>query len=212
MRPIRAIIWRAYEHLLLPILARRARRYIHSFEPRLSGVGQPLKVETLIRLLEQRKPHCIIEFGAGTNSTPCFAAYAKRNGAKFISFEAVPEWKHRATAEAAAFGSVEMHLANIEPSETGVRYVADIPEDADFIFVDGPTKAGHVPTMNVPLLLRSGLRPRTVVVDGRHPTIDAILQEAAPYDLAPDFHYAFVKERWRDLLPIRHESVFTLKA
>lgn len=209
-RAARALVWRCYEHVALPILKPISRRFIARHEPRLAGVSQPLKVATIIRLLLARKPRSIVEFGAGLNSTPALAWYANKTGARLVSFEAIKEWTTAAKAASEIFGPVDLRTVLTEPSEEGVRYAAEIPADADFIFVDGPTRAGHIPTMNVPLWLRKGARPRTIVIDGRHPTIDAVLKEAGNYSLAPDFHYAFENDRWSGLLPIRHETVFTL--
>jgi hypothetical protein len=98
----------------------------------------------------------------------------------------------------------------------GRRYNAELPP-ADFIYVDGPssraTEGAKGPCCDVLALWDRRVRPKTIVVDGRFPTIESMLKAdaAAEYDFSPETHYRMVTAPSAAFGSYRRHSVFRLK-
>ncbi|WP_340117713.1 hypothetical protein [Pelagibius sp. 7325] len=187
------------------------------------SVRQPFKGWDLWKILLAEKPRKIVELGSGTTSA-VFALYARRNDAAYVAFEHHPEWCQvtldclRAAnvigAEDAPVKCVPMREDSARPS-TG--FVEDVPDDADFFYVDGPPcpirDGRKLPNDDVVRLLDRGGRPQCIVVDGRIDTVDLIRAHpaGAEYELAPSYVYCVRRGRWRDALSFAEHSVFRRK-
>lgn len=211
------------------------REKLLAFEPEIAGglekffekTGKKkadyyLRLTEILDTLEATQPKCIYEMGSGRSSM-IFASWAKKNNVKFTALEQLEFWLEL-TNEILAPISKEKHLkfsGLIEIERFGGRYKEDIPLDADFIYVDGPTisttdntitflkKSCYTDTADY---LRRGGKPKAIMVEGRTESADLILAEAERaglnFKFLPGFHWAIQRNLYKDALPARHHSIF----
>lgn len=210
MDPIGSLVWRSYS-----LAARVARpiavRGVARFDRRLPAPGLPLKARAVIRLLERHRPRFVVELGAG-QSTGWFAAYAAKSGARVLSFDQNAEWLGDTLAAARQLGPVKGIVSAKIEHAAGARYTGEIPLEADFVFIDGPWAAKHVPCIDILNLFARGGRPKVICVDGRVATVDAIrnadLALGLGYRFRPEFIYCVRKRAWLAALAVNGQSTF----
>lgn len=181
-----------------------------------------LRLTEILDTLKATKPHCIYEMGSGRSSM-IFASWAKKNNIAYTAFEQLDFWLEL-TNEILAPISNEKHLKASELIEIegfGGRYKEDIPLDADFIYVDGPTisvenntttflkKSCYTDTADY---IRRGGKPKVIMVEGRTESVDLIIAEAEKADLKykflPGFHWAIQRNLYTKAISARHHSIF----
>jgi hypothetical protein len=154
----------------------------------------------ILRWLDRRKPRAIHELGSGRSSV-VYAVWASRNGARHTAFEESAAWQSLTMrAIEIAGGKGEVILTPVERTNTAASYFRAIPQDADFIYVDGPsggrtdfaTPDGRAISMDIVEHVRGGALPGTIMFDGRETAFRALLslQEARHYAVSPQYHLA----------------------
>jgi len=186
-----------------------------------SGSGrQPLKGRDLWSLLERFRPRFIAEMGSGTTSA-VFALWALRRGARYVAYEHDQAWARVTEGSLRQAGIVDGLESPIRFVPSRVRgdgqatgFVESIPEDADFVYVDGPPckiEGGRkVPNDDVVRLFDAGAVPRVVVVDGRVQTVDLIRGHPVgrAYSFEPSYIYCYRRGLWGLALRCREHTVF----
>lgn len=179
---------------------------------------QPLRGADIIVQLRRHSPRNIWELGSGS-STGVFASYASTRGARSVTVEHSDQWRNVTLAALERAGlatdAAEVVLAPTRLDERGVGYAIDVPDDVDFVYVDGPPtkdKSGRVhPCIDVLDALDRGARPRVILVDGRDPTLAALRGHsvvAAEYDVQIGQRSRHAKlPSWRDRLRFRPHHV-----
>ena len=174
----------------------------------LNNLWQEYKLFSLWQLLCQRRPHCILELGAGT-STAIFAAYIREcAGAHLTSVDEEPHWIETAAAISRISPGDKCFDLHPSPKETGSflnkqasRYKLVPPRDYDFVFIDGPTISDAVNGVNADVfLILETQRPKTIVIDMRegtarqlfkmyHAEYDAFLSDLFIENLRENYNY-----------------------
>lgn len=162
-----------------------ARREIESLLAVKPDPWLAARMLDLKKILRARQPKCIVEFGSGM-STVLFALYCDRSNARLLSFEEDPKWATitKSAVKASGANSFEPTVATKVTEPDKVYFDASVPEDADFLFVDGPANTVHgqkVPCTDVHRALDRGLTPETIVVSGRAETARSIQLYAPDY-------------------------------
>lgn len=209
-----------YTRLRTPALMRAYRSVAET-----GGKGatqQPYKGYDLLRILRCHRPRRILELGSGT-TTAVFAYYAKHHGATLISYEHSSEWAKSTNRSLVASGLVAdpspVRVVNMRVAEdrSGTYYADPIPEDADFVYVDGPPclkfDGNKKPNLDVIRLFDRGIYPACIVVDGRTETVDRILEHpvAAKYRAEFEFIYAFRHCHYMTCLKFNRHTILTLQ-
>lgn len=170
------------------------------------SVNLPLKAEALIEVLERTRPKSIIEFGSG-HSTTQFAAYAAKHGdVDVATIDENAGYQREWLAKARKISDrVYGHCYPVVEAGPLAWYDGG-PTTADLIFVDGPMASDarkNFPKlqraeMDVPTLLLGGARPKTILVDGRIGTVNALLRSAggSEYRFYPEFIYTALTGGW----------------
>ena len=155
-------------------------------------------------------PTSIHELGSGRSSL-VFSLWAKRHGIPYMAFEQGADWVSMTSAAIESLGGAGriVHTQTRRLGERGIRFSADIPDDADFIYVDGPI--GSPVNFDVSDHLGRGCRPRTILVDGRTQTCEhlASLPEAMNYDVQFQFK---VLPQCVNQTEIRRHTSFVLRS
>jgi hypothetical protein len=181
-----------------------------------------LRLTEILETLEKTEPKYIYEMGSGRSSM-IFASWAKKRGIDFIALEQLDFWQELTNEILAPISSGNNHLKSsdiIEIENFGGRYKENIPLEADFIYVDGPT---IVVTNNTTTYLRKscytdvadyirrGGKPKVIMVEGRTESVDLIISEAEKaglrFKLLPGFHWAIQRNLYLDALSARHHSI-----
>lgn len=199
-----------------PILHETYRAFVQHNQ---SGTPrQPYKGWDLWKTLERFRPKKIIELGSGTTSA-VFSLYAQRYHIEYLCYEHSPEWaavtekclrQTRLIDETSPVKVAKMYVAEDE-STSG--FLESVPEDADFIYVDGPPcpiiKGIKKPNNDVVRLLERGGRPQCIVIDGRIDTVDFIRYHplARDYFFEPSYVYSFRRGLWGQALKCREHSI-----
>ena len=182
---------------------------------------QPHKGWDLWRLLEKYKPKSIVELGSGTTSA-AFALWAKRNNAKYICYEHHAEWAKVTEDCLREAGLVEgespVHVveSRLNDDSKSIGFVESLPDDVDFIYVDGPpcsmNGSGKLPNNDVNRLLQNGGKPTTIVIDGRVDTVDYIRSHefGKNYKFEPSYVYALSNGLWSEALKNKEHSILSL--
>jgi hypothetical protein len=209
------------------LTVRRSPRLLKAYEVISQGGGhgashQPFKGYDLQRILDRQQPRYIVELGSGT-TTAVFSDYVRRTQAKLVTFEHDAQWAQITQLGLAAAGFGDNSPVRIVGTyegdlKRGSGYVEPIPNEADFIYVDGPPTLVQdgckQPNLDVVKLFDRGARPRCIVVDGRTETVDLILQHpsAASYNVEFEFIYAFRHGMWAKCLKFKRHTVMVTKS
>jgi hypothetical protein len=181
---------------------------------------QPFKGWDVWQQLVRFKPMHIVELGSGTTSA-VFALWRQRTDAKYVCFEHHPAWAEvteRCLREAnliTGASPVQVVPARDDPHRGTTGFAQDIPNAADFIYVDGPPtrlpNGKKVGGDDVYRLLDTGARPAAIVVDGRSETVDLIRSHpaAANYLFEPGYVHAMRNGMWQQALQGREHSIFS---
>ena len=161
----------------------------------LSHPYQRYKLLCLYRLLNDRKPTEIIEFGSGS-TTPIFADFVRRNpNARLTVVDESADWLER-SGELAGLSEADervrcLHCPRVVSEGTdglAIKHDFTPDRDFDFVFVDGPsldvdgrTRKDAVNTNVFDLVAR--FPPSTIVVSVRRATAKACASRLVPqYD------------------------------
>lgn len=207
MRPIASVLWRGLD-LIQKWQAPINRRNLGKYDSRLPATIYVRRAVSLLALLEKYQPRSIVELGSG-ESSGWFAAYASKHpGTKVLSIDEWPEWQSRETRVAQQIGGVEFQIAKkIHEPPNGWHYDIDLPE-ADFVFVDGPYHQTQDAGMDVPHMLKRGLRPKVICVDGRTTGVDVLRTMTPDYEFFPQMIWCFERNTLLPAVAMRQHSVF----
>jgi hypothetical protein len=184
---------------------------------------QPYKGWDLWMQLCRIRPHSVVELGSGTTSA-VFALWSRRNATTYICFEHHAEWAkvtENCLREAGLIDEkspVRVVAVREAADQRATGFVAPVPPQGDFIYVDGPpTRLASGPKVandDVYRMLDGGATPRAIVVDGRLDTVDLIRSHprASAYAFEPSFVYAIRRGLWRQALRGREHTVFLLRS
>jgi hypothetical protein len=184
---------------------------------------QPFKGWDLWKILHAVEPQSIVELGSGTTSA-VFALWSQRTGVPYTAFEHY-EWWAKVTIQClteaglapAAGRGVVCIPTKIKPDQSSVGFEQPLPQDADFLYIDGPPcvlEGGRkVPNDDATRLLDQGNLPKAIVVDGRVETVDLLLKHPAiaQYSFFPGLAYCLRKGFFRQALAGREHSIFIRK-
>jgi len=180
---------------------------------------QPFKGWELWQLLEKYQPKSIAEMGSGTTSA-VFALWAKKHGAKYVCYEHHSEWAKvtesclRETDLIQGESPVRFVSTRVRDDQMATGFVKSIPEDADFIYVDGPPctleNGSKVPNDDVVRLFDKGYKPEVIIVDGRLDTVDLIREHEIGqfYDCSLSLVYCLRRGRYLDVITAPEHTVF----
>lgn len=180
---------------------------------------QPFKGWELWNLLEKYKPKHIAEMGSGTTSA-VFALWAEKNRATYVCYEHHAEWAKitesclRDTDLIKGDSPVKVIPTRVSDDKKANGFIESVPEDADFIYVDGPPckleDGTKVPNDDVIRLFDHGGKPRTIVVDGRLETVDIIREHelGKKYIFTPSLVFCLRRGRYFDVMTAPEHSVF----
>lgn len=220
--PYRAGIARAW--MMTVRYDRRLRSFYRGLAGgRATGVRkQPFRGADIIRQLRRCAPRYICELGSGS-STGVFASYVERHDAQAVAFEHDSNWRE-VTLEALRLsgldtGRLKVTRVDTRVDERGVGYASPVPDDADFVYVDGPPSKDdggrNFACVDVLEALERGARPGTIMVDGRKPTVAALREHPV---VQTEYEAVFAREdgradrlSWREALVFRPHHVFTLR-
>ena len=187
----------------------------------------PWRELDLLKLLGSARPRRIVELGSG-GSTAVFAAWVRETpGASLVSYDHSKEWTDLTSYALEGAGllphrHVELRVVPTRESDRGSSYDMTLDAGIDLLYVDGPPVLfRNGPTANQDAInhLDSGGRPRTIMIDKRLATVEAIrIHPAADdYSFTPGLPWLVENRRcgFGDLAAFgayhRH-SVFTRKA
>jgi hypothetical protein len=184
---------------------------------------QPFKGWDLWKILQAVRPQSIVETGSGTTSA-VFALWSQRSGASYTAFEHYEGWAQvsiqcltEAGLAPAAGRGIVCIPTQIKPDQSSVGFEQPLPQDADFLYIDGPPcvlEGGRkVPNDDATRLLDQGNLPKAIVVDGRVETVDLLLKHPAiaHYSFFPSLAYCLRKGLFRKALAGREHSIFIRK-
>ena len=110
-----------------------------------SGVLSTLRLIQLSRIIEQKKPQLVYEFGAGV-STVLIAQLLKSYGGKLVSFEQSPQYyeQFQLNFPKELKDTADVQLVNVKldwfGDYRGIYYDFDPPPHIDFVYIDGATR------------------------------------------------------------------------
>jgi hypothetical protein len=202
--------------------AERDRQVVSDFDPRLieafaefertSGTHTRdvlYRAADIIDWLSRVCPTSIHELGSGRSSL-VFSLWAKRQGIPYVAFEQGADWVAMTSAAIESLGGAGriVHTETRRIREIGTRFSANIPDDADFIYVDGP-----IGTVNFDVSdhLGRGCRPRTILVDGRTLTCEYLASLPAATDYDVQFQFKALPQ-CVDQTEIRRHTSFVLSS
>lgn len=227
-RALQRIVLRKFErHRLLRAHARHRARHPALYDGNdailaryhadggLNHDYQDYKLACLRALLRDRRPLLTLELGSGS-TTPVFADYVRATpGARLVTVDESPDYLRQA-AEIAGIERGDLRFSLVVRQRelvrdaagrvSEMRYLGSFPDAYDMVFIDGPSsvdeqgkKNKQALASNIFDILQQHL-PRTIVVDGRHATVTALMErfgdryEAYPTDLMrgrirPDYRY-----------------------
>lgn len=148
----------------------------------LGARSQPWPAIDLVRTIDLINPRSYLEYGSGC-STGVFASFAKSDESiRVESVEEDPDWASFTRDSLAAAGllgrNVTVSVAPRQESAEGVSYAFDVQGEPDLVLVDGPRvrriNGVQPPCLDILSILAAGKRPKAIVVDARHATVDAI--------------------------------------
>jgi hypothetical protein len=184
---------------------------------------QPFKGRDLWKILQRARPQSIIELGSGTTSA-VFALWSQRYGSTYYAYEHHEGWADvtNKCLQKAGLKRSDVPLiisvpTRLNSAQSEVGFERNIPDDVDFVYVDGPpctlADGRKIPNNDVYRLLDRGMLPKTIVVDGRIETIDLLLQHPliVRYRFSPSLDYCLRKKELIGALIGREHSVFYLK-
>lgn len=163
----------------------------------------------------------IAEMGSGTTSG-VFALWSEKHGAKYICYQHHPEWAKitesclRGTGLVKGESPVRVIPSRASGDQLAIGFVETIPEDADFIYIDGPPckleNGIQVPEDDMVRLLDNGHRPKTIVVDSRLEAFDLIRKREVgkTYDFTPSLVYCLRRGRYLDAITASEHAVLSL--
>jgi cephalosporin hydroxylase len=165
--------WQLERRGLLKLLANR---------PSTAYPPDPVDLWFLYRQVRSRKPHCVLEFGAGC-STVILAQALYENGAggKLYTVDAVPQWADitarclpRHLQSVASVTASDMKSVQVDDGAERVLCHEHVPTvDPDFVYLDGPDFQDFEGKFDVPAAADLiDLEPKFgkkiyVVIDGR---------------------------------------------
>lgn len=132
----------------IPGLPERLEEFRSNFG---SNFGRGLRLAHIDHLYRKLKPEFIFEFGAGV-STFIFAELLRDNyqkggnGGKIVSFEQSPDYFERLNKSFPKdlLEFIELKLCPVQlkwwKDERGIFYKTPVPNKADLIYIDGPTR------------------------------------------------------------------------
>ena len=160
----------------------------------LSGQYQWMRLKELAEIQSQIEFKRVLELGTGA-STKMFSELVGKDG-KVVSLEESEHWLQRTTESVGKLENTEFihceRIVEVVDEEIVVRYRAPeniYKENYDLVYIDGPTTKlsqdeiarikGEIPdtisntvaTIDSDLLMKNGIRPKLVVVDGKRPSI-----------------------------------------
>jgi len=185
---------------------------------------QPFKGRDLWRILDSVRPASIVELGSGTTSA-VFALWAREHAARYTAYEHHQAWSEVTSrcldeaglAPAAGSAGIVCIPTRVAADQSSIGFAQALPEDADFLYVDGPPcvldSGRKVPNDDATRLLDGGHRPRAIVIDGRTETVDLLLKHPAisKYDFRPGLAYCLRKGLFLQALAGREHTLFLLK-
>ncbi|NJM31802.1 MAG: hypothetical protein HC848_01585 [Limnobacter sp.] len=176
-----------------------------------------------MEILQTIKPKAIVELGSGTTSA-VFALWSQKNNAAYTAFEHHEGWAKVTSDCLQEAGLAPAHGPGIvcvatqsSADESCVGFKEPLPENADFLYIDGPPcmlKNGRkVPNDDAIRLLNRGVLPKAIVIDGRTETVDLLLKHPAiaRYAFKPGLAYCLRKGLFIQALAGREHSLFLLK-
>ena len=181
---------------------------------------QPFKGWELWQLLEKHQPKYIAEMGSGTTSA-VFALWAKKHGAKYVCYEHHPDWAKvtesclREAGLVKDESPVRVIPSRVRDDQKATGFVESIPDDTDFVYVDGPPcmleNGTKVPNDDVVRLFDNGHSPEVIVVDGRLETVDLIREHefGKAYDFMPSLVYCLRRRHYLDATTAPEHTVFS---
>ncbi len=198
------------------------RQVVSSFDPRLIEAFAELEAAShtrtrevihraadIIEWLSNVRPTSIHELGSGRSSL-VFSLWAKRHGIPYVAFEQSTYWVSIVSAAIDSLGGAGkiVHIGTRRVDELSNRFVADIPDDADFIYLDGP-----IGTINLDVAdhLARGCRPATILVDGRTRTCEHLASIPAASDYEVQFQFKALPQ-YLDRSEIRRHTSFVLRS
>jgi predicted O-methyltransferase YrrM len=218
---------RVISHLAWLLTARYDKR-LRSFRRSLIGGSatgvraQPFRGLDIILQLRRHAPRSICELGSGA-STGVFASYVERHRGRHVAFEHDERWRQvtlqALKASGLDHGDLEVIQSDARATARGVGYTAPIPDDVDFVYVDGPPAKDETgrrfACVDILEALDRGARPGTIMVDGREQTVSALLMHPAVQgEYEVDFQRGSGRSglpAWRESLRFRPHHIFTLR-
>lgn len=186
----------------------------------------PWRVLDIEKVLNEFSPKHIVELGGGS-STGQFARYVQAyEGSSLLSIDESAEWGGLTQAAMERAGmfphpGIDLITASRLENEYGSYYQAELPENIDLLYIDGPSvmKKDGVKTANQDILMYfdRGQTPAVIMVDGRNATVDAIRGHlnSSMYTFIPSMQYLIITRSWpyisRNLGKFHRHSVFIKK-
>jgi hypothetical protein len=232
MNPMRGILWKIYKSALPRLSDGRAKSALDMIDPKImDGISEivsraslsmshmPYQGLDVAETLTRIKPKKIVELGSGQSSV-VFAGYAKKYGAAFVSFEQDEVWRDFSNAGCEVVsGETPVIYSPTRETADGARYSEDIPDGADFIYMDGPYiekkypdnrfgKGIYADTLDY---LDYGGRPKMIMCEGRIDTVEAIQRHPvirSEYVFKPSFYYSFYTGETLGAMHLRRHSFF----
>lgn len=94
--------------------------------------------DSILKLLNKHKPKKILDLGSGY-STVLFGLWAKENGAEVISLEQSQLFLGKTRKLLAEYDlDTKVNYAPLVDTEHGIFYNYDLPDNIDFVLIDGP--------------------------------------------------------------------------
>jgi hypothetical protein len=187
---------------------------------------QPFRGADIIVQLRRHAPRSICELGSGS-STGVFAGYAERHDARAVVLEHDERWRE-VTLDAlrtAGFDARKLEVIHSDTrvEERGVGYTMPVPDEVDFVYIDGPPAKDdaqrNFACIDVLEALERGTRPSAIMIDGREPTVTALLEHPV---VQAEYEAVFARPTggrpsrsglpsWRESLRFRPHHIFTLR-
>lgn len=192
-------------HRFIAKVQRRIPEYAHVLDALVEGGANgarryPWREFDLLKVLDRVRPKRIVELGSG-GSTAVFAAWVRvTEGASLLSYDHSQEWADLTFSALKGAGllphpRIELRVAPMRESDQGSSYDLTLETGIDLLYVDGPPiqyRNGQPGANQDPARhLDAGGRPRTIMIDGRVATVDALLIHpgASGYSFTPGLPY-----------------------